>query len=138
MGETKTKPTGVSVEVYINGIEDESRRNDCKTLIEWMRQATQSTPKMWGPSIVGFGTYHYKYESGREGDWFRVGFSSRKRDLTIYLMAGFDPVADLLAKLGKHKTGKCCLYLKSLDSIDTAVLKKLIAASVQYTRKIAR
>ena len=100
-----------------------------------MRQVTGEEPEMWGDSIVGFGSYHYKYASGREGDWFLVGFSPRKQNLTLYIMSGFDEYDQLLVKLGKHSTGKSCLYIKQIEDVDLDVLKKLVQKSVDYMRK---
>ena len=131
MAEPKTKPTQASVEQFLASIAEPDRRSDAETIAGIMARATRSPGKMWGPSIVGFGDYHYVYESGREGDWFLVGFSPRKRDFTLYIMPGFDAYAELLAQLGKHKTGKSCLYLKRLADVDTAVLEELITASVE-------
>ncbi|HLT38067.1 MAG TPA: DUF1801 domain-containing protein, partial [Enhygromyxa sp.] len=111
MAEPKTKPTQASVEQFLASIAEPDRRSDAETIAGIMARATRSPGKMWGPSIVGFGDYHYVYESGREGDWFLVGFSPRKRDFTLYIMPGFDAYAELLAQLGKHKTGKSCLYI---------------------------
>jgi hypothetical protein len=129
----KTTLTQASVEEYIANIADEGRRADCQQLAKLMSAVTRQPPKMWGPSIVGFGQYHYKYDSGREGDMCLAGFSSRKADLTIYVFtAGQDA---LLAKLGRHKGSKACLYLKRLSDVDQAVLKKLIAASVAEVRR---
>jgi len=116
----------------LNGITEESRRNDCRTVLELMKQATNDEPKMWGDSIVGFGSYHFKYKSSREGDWFLSGFSSRKQNLTLYIMSGFKKYDELLSKLGKYKTGKSCLYIKRLDDINLEVLKELIEQSVKY------
>jgi hypothetical protein len=131
MAELKTKPTKVSVEDFLNQISDEERRNDCFAVAKIMEEITGSKPVMWGPSIVGFGTYHYKYASGREGDWPVTGFSPRKKDLTLYIMMGFDKVPDLMKQLGKHSTGKSCLYIKRLSDIHVPTLKKLIKQSVK-------
>jgi uncharacterized protein DUF1801 len=131
MAELKTKPTTVSVSKFLESVPDASKRRDCKALIQLMKKATKSQPKMWGPSIVGFGDYHYKYETGREADWFRAGFSPRKNALTLYIMSGFPKHADLMSKLGKHKTGKGCLYIKQLADVDTKVLERLIERAVQ-------
>jgi Domain of unknown function (DU1801) len=131
MAELKTKPTKVSVSKFLESVPDASKRQDCKALIQLMKKATKSQPKMWGTSIVGFGDCHYKYETGREADWFRAGFSPRKNALTLYIMSGFPKHADLMSKLGKHKTGKGCLYLKQLADIDTKVLEQLIERAVQ-------
>lgn len=135
MAELKTKPTDDDVGAFLDRIPDGKRRNDCHALVALMRQATKSEPKMWGGSIVGFGTYRYVYESGREGDWFLTGFSPRKRNLTLYVMTGFEQNPDLMASLGRYKTGKSCLYIDSLADIDTRVLKKLITASVDRLRR---
>ena len=111
----KTKKTGQSVAEFLNTIGDDRRRKDCRTIARIMKDVTGSPAKMWGPSMVGFGSYHYTYESGREGDWFLTGFSSRKANLTLYIMAGFGGYEKLMAKLGKHKTGKSCLYINGLN-----------------------
>ncbi len=132
MAELKTKPTTVSVSDFLEGVDDEERRRDCITVAKIMKKATGSDPKMWGPSIVGFGDHHYKYESGRELDWFLTGFSPRKRELTLYIMPGFDRYDDLMAKLGKYKTGKSCLYIKRLADIDLKVLQTLVETSVRH------
>ena len=134
MAELKTAPTAASVRGFIDAVDDEERRRDCRKLMQILRRVTNARPKMWGPSIVGYGAYHYKYASGREGDWFVAGFSPRKRDLTIYVMAGFPRFTTLMKKLGKHKTGKSCLYVKRLDDIDLEVLEELLAASVKHIR----
>lgn len=129
--EAKTQPTKASVADFIAAQPDEARRADCRTLVRLMQQASGAAPQMWGSSIVGFGTYAYRYASGREGLWPVVAFSPRKSDLSVYIMPGFERFAPLLARLGKHKTGKSCLYLKRLADVDTDVLAELIAASVQ-------
>jgi hypothetical protein len=134
MAEMKTKPTETSVDAFLDAIADPSRRDDCRTVLEIMKSATGAEPKIWGSGMVGFGTYHYRYESGREGDWFLTGFAPRKNDLTLYIMAGFDRYEDLMNRLGKHKTGKCCLYVKRLSEIDLSVLRELVAASVDHMR----
>ena len=128
--ENKTKPTGVSVESYLGAIDGDERQKDCRALAKLMAKATGEKPKMWGPSIVGFGSYHYKYDSGREGDSCLTGFSSRKGEIAIYLMAEFPKREQLLAKLGKHKTGKGCLYLKAMSDVDPKVLEQLVAGTV--------
>ena len=132
MAELKTKPNTASVEEFLNGISDEQKRKDAFAVLRLMKQITKVKPRMWGPSIVGFGEYHYKYESGREGDWFLTGFSPRKQNLTLYIMSGFSRYDVLMKKLGKYKTGKSCLYIRRLDDIDLAVLKELITLSVKY------
>ena len=131
MAEPKTLPTSASVRDFLDDIEDDQKRRDCKAVAKLMRRVTGKSPKMWGTGIVGFGTYHYRYASGREGDWPLVGFAPRKRDLTLYIMAGFDRHEALMKKLGKHSTGKSCLYIKTLDDVNLEVLEDLIAASVK-------
>ena len=130
MAENKTKATEVSVESYFSTIEDEARRRDCEALAKLMTKATKQPPKMWGTSIVGFGSYHYKYESGREGDSCLTGFSSRKGEISVYLAASFPGREELLSSLGKHKTGKACLYIRKLSDIDLNVLEQLIVGSI--------
>jgi hypothetical protein len=131
MAELKTKKTDASVDDFIAAIEDEQRRKDCKAVMAIMKRVTKAAPKLWGTNIVGYGSYQYKYASGQEGDWPLTGFSPRKQNLTLYIMAGFDDYPELMAKLGKYKTGKSCLYLKRLSDIDAAVLEQLVAASVK-------
>lgn len=131
MAENKTKQTKASVDKFIDAIKDESIQSDCYKIIKIMKSVTKEEPKMWGPSIIGFGSYHYKYASGREGDMCIAGFSPRKQNLTIYLMPGFETQQDYLKKLGKYKTSKVCLYIKSLDDIDEKVLKDMISQSVR-------
>ena len=135
MAELKTKLNDASVEKFLNSVPDEMKRNDCFTILRLMKKITKSEPKMWGSSIVGFGTYHYKYESGREGDWFLTGFSPRKQNLTLYIMSGFNKYDKLMKKLGKYKTGKSCLYINSLEDVDKKVLKDLITESFKYMSK---
>jgi hypothetical protein len=136
MAELKTKETDTSVNAYIDAIDNEVRRDDCRALVKLMKQVTKSEPKMWGTSIVGFGKYHYKYASGHEGDSCLTGFASRKKDLTMYITAGFDEHAELLSRLGKFKSGKGCLYVKRLDDIDKSVLKQLLTASVKRMKAL--
>ena len=131
MTEIKTKLTDASVDDFLNSIKDEQVRKDCWTIVDIMQKATKAKPQMWGSSIVGFGSYHYKYASGREGDWMMIGFSPRKQNLTLYLMGGFDSEKDLLKKLGKYKTSVGCLYIKKLEDVDQKVLKELVTASVK-------
>jgi hypothetical protein len=131
MAELKTKKNEASVAEFLNAIRDETRRQDCFTVLELMKKATKAEPKMWGSSIVGFGEYHYQYESGRAGDWFQMGFSPRKQTLTLYLMSGLEAHRELLAKLGKHKTGKGCLYINHLADIEIKVLKEMIGQTVK-------
>jgi hypothetical protein len=130
MPENKTQKTNRSVDEFLNGISDESRRSDCRTLITMMRESTGSDPKLWGDTIIGFGDVQYKYESGREGDWFRIGFALRRQNITIYLSYGFEQDAQLMSKLGKYKTGKACLYINKLSDIDINILKTLISKSL--------
>jgi len=135
MAELKTKPTGASVKEFLNQITDKERRADCFAVAKMMEEATGAKPKMWGPSIVGFGTFHYKYASGREGDWPLTGFAPRKNDLTLYVMMGFEKHRALLDQLGKHKTAKSCLYIKRLDDVHVPTLKKLIKESLKQLRE---
>lgn len=135
MAELKTKKTKASVTAFLNKVTDEQRRKDCQTVLNLMKQATGEEPKMWGSSLVGFGTYHYRYASGREGEWPIIAFSPRKTDLTLYIMPGFEEFEPLMAKLGKYKTGRSCLYIKKLDDVEIPVLKKLIAMSVERMAK---
>jgi len=135
MAELKTKQTDASVKDFLNQIPDKERRDDCFAIAKMMEEATGAKPKMWGASIVGFGSYRYKYASGREGDWMMTGFSPRKNDLTVYLMMGFEKHRELLEQLGKHKTSKgSCLYIKRLDDVHLPTLKKLIKESVKQLR----
>ncbi len=135
MAENKTKATEASVESYLSAIEDEARRTDCEALAKLMTKATRQQPKMWGTSIVGFGSYHYRYDSGREGDSCLTGFSSRKSDISVYLMASVLGQEELLSKLGKHKMGKGCLYLRKLSDVDLKVLEQLIVGTVGERRR---
>jgi hypothetical protein len=132
MAELKTKPTDQSVEAFLNSVAYEKKRRDCFTILELMQQVTGTEPEMWGSTIVGFGRYHYKYASGREGDWFLTGFSPRKQNLTLYIMAGFTEYEALLSKLGKHSTGKSCLYIKKIEDIDLEALRELVRQSVEH------
>jgi hypothetical protein len=134
--ELKTKVNDESVEGFLNSVADEQKREDCFEILELMKQVTKETPKMWGSSIVGFGSYHYKGASGREGDWMLTGFSPRKQNLTLYIMGGFDSHQDLLKKLGKYKTSVGCLYIKKLDDVDREVLKELVAESVRTMKNL--
>ena len=138
MAELKTKLTDASVEDFLNTVENEQKRKDCFEILKIMKQVTKETPKMWGTSIVGFGRYHYKGASGREGDWMLTGFSPRKQNLTLYLMGGFDAHKDLLKKLGKYKTSVGCLYIKKLDDVDKKVLKELVTESVNTMKKLTK
>ena len=126
----KTQKTERSVSEFLDTVEDDGRRQDCEAIVRLMKRAVKAPPKMWGPSIIGFGDYSYKTANGKENDWFLSGFSPRKQDLTLYIMAGFDRYDALMAKLGKYKTGKSCLYIKRLADIDARVLEDLVVASV--------
>jgi len=134
MAELKTKVNDASVDKFIRGF-PEDRQKDCYKILEMMKKATKQEPKMWGTSIIGFGGYHYKYASGREGDFFITGFSPRKQNFTLYVHSGFDEYGSLLEKLGKHTTGKSCLYIKKLADIDTKVLRELVTKSVKAMSK---
>ena len=131
MAENKTKENDASVEDFLNSIEHDQKREDSYLILEMMRKITGLEPKMWGDSMVGFGRYHYKYKSGREGDYFLTGFSPRKRNISIYIMAGFNNYQDMMAKIGKHKSSVSCLYINKLDDINMSILKKLINKSVK-------
>ncbi len=135
MAQLKTAPTKASVTAFLKAIPDDQRRAECQALVKLMKRVTRAQPTMWGPSIVGFGRYHYRYASGREGDWFLSGFSPRKQALTIYIMAGFAPFPGLMRKLGRYKTGSGCLYLRQLEDVDLGVLEELIEGSVRHLRK---
>ena len=133
----KTRETTASVEKFLNSIVDETRRNDAFTVLALMKQATGEEAKMWGSAIIGFGSRKLVYESGRELDWMNVGFSPRKANITLYIMDGFAKYEPLLTRLGKHKTGKSCLYIDKLENIDVKVLKKLVGQSVQRVKKMS-
>jgi hypothetical protein len=136
MAEPKTKLTDEKVDNFLNKIPDEQKRKDSFAILELMKEITKCEPRMWGTSIVGFGTYHYVYASGREGDWPMTGFSPRKQNLTLYIMPGFSKYDDLMKKLGKHSIGKSCLYIKRLSDIDMPTLKKLVQESFKRMKKI--
>ena len=131
----KTKVNDANVEKFLDSVENEAKRNDSYEILKLMKQVTKEEPKMWGASIIGFGSYHYKGAGGREGDWMLTGFSPRKQALTVYLMHGMEEHADLLKKLGKHKTGKGCLYINKLDDVDRKVLKELVTASYKRMKQ---
>ena len=135
MAQLKTQPTDLSVDEFIESIPDESRREDCRAIRQLMAEVTGESPVMWGDSIVGFGLYKYKYASGRGGEWFVAGFAPRKQALTLYIMSGFKGHAALMDKLGKHSTGRSCLYIKRLADIDTDVLRELVGASVAHVSR---
>jgi len=135
MAELKTRPTKASVSTFLAGIDDPQKRKDARKVASMMRRATGARARMWGTSIVGYGMYEYRYPTGNSGEWMLTGYSPRKQALTIYIMAGFEPFAALMKKLGKFKTGKSCLYIKRLSDVDESVLEKLIAGSVKVMRK---
>lgn len=130
----KTRPTSQSVTAFINGVKHETRRKDAKTLLAMMKKVTGEKAKMWGPSMIGFGEYHYKYESGREGDMLAVGFSPRSANMALYVLGSLGEDEPLLKKLGPYKNGKSCLYITSLDKVDLGVLEKIVAKSYKATK----
>lgn len=135
MSDNKTRATEADVEAHLASVESEAVRLDCQALVKLMAKWTQEKPKMWGPTIVGFGSYHYKYESGREGDSCATGFAARKGEIAIYLVAEAADQAELLGQLGKHKMGKSCLYIKRLSEVDTSVLERLVKGSLAELRR---
>ena len=136
MTELKTRPNDKNIIEFLNKVENKRRREDSFEILKLMREVTQEEPIMWGDSIVGFGNYHYKYASGREADWLQIGFSPRKQYFTVYIMDGFEKYTELLDKLGKHKTGKSCLYINKLEDVSIPALKELMIESVKYIREI--
>ena len=136
MAANKTQPTNTSVTGFINSTTEGTKREDSMTLLEMMQTITGEEPVLWGPSLIGFGKVHYKYKSGREGDWFLTGFSPRKQNLSVYVMPGFKRYEELMQKLGKYKTGKSCLYIKTLSDIDIKVLHELITLSAEHTKTL--
>ena len=134
MAQLKTQPNDKSVIDFLNTVENDTKREDSFTILELMQQVTGSEPILWGNSIIGFGSYHYKYASGREADWFLTGFSPRMQNMTLYIMSGFDQYDELLGKLGKYSIGKSCLYVKRLENIDLDVLKELVEKSVGHMK----
>lgn len=131
MADIQTKVNDASVEEFLSNVEDEQKRKDSLEIVKMMKKVTKKKPKMWGPAIIGFGSQHYKYESGREGDMPQVAFSPRKQNITLYIGIGDDSANPLLKKLGKYTTGKVCLYIKKLADVDRSVLQKLIADSFE-------
>lgn len=127
----KTQKNDASVEAFLESVDPEKRREDSKAILKMMREVTGDEPSMWGASIIGFGSYRDKYADGRENAWFQTGFSPRKQNLTLYIMPGFDRYKDLLARLGKYKTGKSCLYINKLEDVDFDVLRELVKESVK-------
>lgn len=135
MAELKTQPNNNSVEAFIDTVEPEGKRDDARVILKLLEEVSGEKPAMWGDSIVGFGAYHYKYESGREGDWFLAGFSPRKANMTIHIVGGFENQEENLKKLGKHTKSVGCLYVKKLDDIDLKVLEKMTAISIATLKK---
>lgn len=133
--QNKTQPTAVSVDDFIQSIDHEGKRKDALTSLEMMKRVTGMSPKMWGPTIIGFGRYHYKYESGREGDFLMTGFSPRKSALTFYIMPGYRDMSEPLSRLGKHKLGKSCLYINKLADVDMDVLEEIVVEGLDYMRE---
>lgn len=136
MAELKTKPNDASVVEFLDTIGNETKRDDCFEIMNMMQEVTGDEPKMWGTSIIGYGTYHYKYASGREGDWMRIGFSPRKQNITLYLMAGVERNDEILSRIGKYKNGKSCFYINKLSDIDMEVLRELMVASLEHVERI--
>jgi hypothetical protein len=135
MADLKTKKNDRSVDNYLESIEDPDRKKDCLKVHKMMQEITGKPGSMWGDSIVGYGSYHYRYASGREGDWMLAGFSNRKKSISLYIMTGFSQYEELLKELGKHKTGKSCLYINRFDDIDEDVLRNMISSSVAYMKE---
>jgi hypothetical protein len=135
MAELKTKRNDASVDDFLDSIKDEQVRKDCRTIAEIMQKTTKAKPQMWGSSIVGFGSFRYKYASGREGDWMLAAFSPRKQNITLYIWPGFEGYGELMAQLGKHSCGKACIYIKRLSDVHLPTLKKLINGSVKHMLK---
>jgi len=135
MAQNKTTANELSVAEFLSAVADENRRADCYAALELMKDVSGEEPIMWGKSIVGFGSYHYVYDSGREGDMPLAGFSPRSKNLTLYIMAGFKRYDDLMSKLGKHKTGKSCIYINKLDDIDLDVLRELVRHSIEHMKQ---
>ena len=136
MAELKTKKSNADVNVFLDTITDQKRREDCRAVVDLMADVTGEPPTMWGSAIIGFGSYHYRYASGREGDWMATGVSPRKQNLTVYIMSGFPRHDALMKKLGTYTTGKSCLYIKKLEDVDEATLRKLITRSVKKKAQI--
>lgn len=136
MAELKTKASNASVSAFLQSVDGEQKRRDAREILALMKEVTGKRPKMWGTSIVGFGSYHYKYQSGREGDWPVTGFSPRKQNLAVYIMPGFSRYSSLMNRLGKYKTGKSCLYIRRLGDVDQKVLRQLVTRSVADMKKL--
>jgi len=138
MAELKTKATEASVDAFLNSIKDEQVRKDCRAIADIMQKAAKAKPQMWGSAIVGFGSYVYKYASGREMTWMTIAFSPRKKNITLYIMPGFEGYNDLMSKLGSYSCGKACIYIKRLSDIDVPTFKKLATASVQHVIEMSK
>lgn len=136
MNDNKTRPQGTDVVAWLEAVEPPQRRDDAFVLLEMMQRLSGHPPRMWGSSMIGFDQYHYKYPSGREGDMLLVGFSPRKANLAVYILPGFEGQQDLLARLGKHKTGKSCLYINRLADVDMAVLADIVSRSIRHMREV--
>jgi hypothetical protein len=136
MAELKTTPSNANALDFLQGLNDAQKRNDCLEIMHMMQQATGEPPIMWGTSIIGFGSYHYVYASGREGDWMRIGFSPRKENIALYFMSGVEHHQDLLDKIGKYKMGKSCFYIKKLADVDHKILQELIHASLTKLKEM--
>ena len=134
MAGIKTQKNDLNVITFLESIENPQRKKDCFAVLGLMKKITNSEPSMWGTTIIGFGSYHYKYASGREGNWFITGFSPRKQSLSLYIMSEFSRYEEILNKLGKYKTGKCCLYIKKLEDVEIPALKELISESVAHLK----
>jgi hypothetical protein len=133
--ELKTRVNDASVTDFLSSVEEEQKRKDSFEILKLMKQVTKEDAKMWGTSIIGFGSYHYKGASGREGDWMLIGFSPRKQNITLYIMPGFERYQELMKRLGKHSTGKSCLYIKRLSDVDMDVLKELMTESLKVMKQ---
>lgn len=133
MADLKTKQNNRDVNQFLEGVVDDKKRGESRVLVELYMRATKKEPKMWGDSIIGFGSYHYRYASGREGDWLAAGFSPRKRSIAVYIMDGFEKYEELLEDLGKHTRGKGCLHIRKLEDVDLEALEKLVKASYDRT-----
>jgi hypothetical protein len=136
MTDLKTKPTDKSITDFLQKVENPKRKEDSFKILKLMQEVTGEEPVMWGDSIVGLGSYHYKYASGREADWLAIGFSPRKQALTVYIMDGFEKYGELLSKLGKYKTGKSCLYINKLEDVNIPILKELMSESLKYVKSM--
>jgi len=135
MVEAKTKRNDGDVDAFIDAVENEKRRADCRAVVDLLRRVSGQEPEMWGGSIIGFGSYDYRYESGRTGSWPRIGCSPRKQSMTLYIMPGFDRYEEILDRLGKYRTGKSCLYVNKLEDVDMAVLEELATASLEHMER---